>query len=116
MQPTLFESAEGRLESFLDFHKRNPRVFELFLAMAREAKERGATIGARCIWETIRWNTNVADKPANDEFVLNNNHVPYYSRIVMLKDPELEGYFDRRDKRFDTDDATLLYEFNRVEV
>ncbi len=104
-----------RFTQWLAYHKLNPRVWTLFRDLSREAWRSGQRLGARCIWENIRWRLHVAEKPADDAFVMNDHHVPYYARLVMLRHPDMDGYFERRDARFDIDDATLLREANAID-
>lgn len=111
-QPRLFHC--DRFEEWLKFHKKNPRVWIHFRDLSRQAFRSGRKVGARCVWENIRWKMQIAER-SDDGFVMNNNHAPYYARLLMLRHPELDGYFERRDSRFDVDDATLLNEANAID-
>lgn len=108
---------QDRFEQWLNYHRDNPRVYMLFRDLTRQAFRAEKKFGARCIWENIRWKLQFETRidPGEDEFVMNDHHVPYYARLVMLRHPELEGYFERRDARFDVDDATLLGEANEID-
>lgn len=101
----------GRYSHFKEFHKNNPRVFELFEQFARTAKTRGSRrcFGARMIGERIRWYTAV-ETDSDDEYRINDHHWPYYARLLMLRYPEFDGYFERRDSHFDVEDKQLLEE------
>lgn len=88
--------------AFWKFHARNPGVLELFLRFAREAKAArirrpGAPrIGAKAIWERIRWEYSVVEEIDSSAFVLNNNYVSRYARLAMMKEPSLAGMFETR--------------------
>jgi len=106
-QLALFQQKE-RFEAFKRFHEENPQVFALFLHFARQAKQAGQRrrFGARMIAERIRWYTAV-ETASDDGYKLCNNHIPYYARLIMLKFPEFEGFFSRRDANFDVEDEEL---------
>lgn len=107
---------QDRFEQWINYHRDNPQVYLLFRDLTRKEFRAGKKFGARCFWEVIRWQLQPPqiDQGA-DEFKMNDHHAPYYARLVMLRHPELEGYFERRDKRFDVDDATLLGEANQID-
>ena len=106
-----FAQLGPRYRRFRKFHRENPRVFELFAHFAAQAKERGRReyFGARMIGERIRWYTAV-EVTTEDEYKLNDHYWPYYARLLMLTDERFAGFFQRRDARFDVDDATLVRE------
>ena len=95
-----------RFAAFLAFHRDNPNVFELFVRFAKEAAAARAKFGAHMIGERIRWYVNV-ETSSDDGLKLNDHHLPYYSRLAMGRHPELDGLFEVRDARFDTDVETL---------
>lgn len=105
---------EGRFEAFLEFHRANPQIYRLFLDLTLQMFRSGQNLGARCVWEQIRWRVNVKVQ-RTDVFRMNDHLVPYFARLVMLRYPELAGFFERRDARFDTDDFTLLTEANAID-
>ena len=101
----LFYGGE-RYQAWKRFHEENPQVYKLFLKFANEAREAGRErFGARMIWERIRWYTQV--ETTGWKFKLNNNHVPYYARLLMLRDRRFDGFFDTRDARFDVTNDEL---------
>ena len=106
---------ESRFEAWVEFHRANPAVFDIFLEFSRRARARGVKrLGARLIGERIRW--HIAVETTDHEFKLNNNHLPYYSRLAMLVSPELEGVFSRRDTHFDATDDEILAAHSRQVV
>lgn len=94
-----------RFTAWKNYHRANPRVFDLFITYANAAREAGRKrIGARLVGERIRWFARV-EANSEDAYLINDHHWPYYARLAMLVDSRLEGLFSRRDANFDcTDD------------
>ena len=99
----------NRLETWAKFHFENPRVFELFIEFARQAKRAGRErFSARTIGERIRWYVDI-DTNTADGFKLDNNFLPYYARLAMLLHPaEFAGLFEKRDRKFQGTDGQIL--------
>lgn len=89
----------SRLEGeFWDFHKDNPRVYELFDQFTKYAIERGRTnFSVSVIIERIRWETTIVT--AGDDFKINNNFRAYYARLWMRNNPQYDGFFRTREIR-----------------
>jgi hypothetical protein len=116
-QQLLFAQEPTRFDAWQAFHAENPHVYRLFLERAWEAFLAGRKVGARCIWEVIRWNQNVEVAGVDgDDFKMNDHNVPYFSRLVMLRHPQLAGFFDRRDSHFDATDDELLRAADRIDA
>lgn len=113
-QPLLFAEAPSRFEAWQSFHAANPHVYRLFLERTWAAWRSGRKVGARCIWENIRWHLNI-EVAGVDEFKLNDHLVPYMARLVMLRHPEMDGFFERRDSHFDATDDDLLRAADRID-
>ncbi len=96
-QLTLFQTT--RIDSeFEKFHKDNPKVMELFLKFAKQAKEAGRErMGAKAIIERIRWHTSV--DTIGSEFKCNNSYTSRYARLAIKENPELAGLFTLRELR-----------------
>lgn len=108
-QRSLLPETRSRFERWVEFHGQHPEVFEEFERFARIARKAGVQrYGARAIWERLRWHFRVEQGDA--DFKLNDHFPPYYARLLMLVDERFAGFFERRDARFDVDDATLLCE------
>lgn len=97
------ESANPEADAaFWKFHERNPRVLVLFVQFAKEAKAAAVRrpgaprIGAKAIWERIRWEYSVVENVEGAAFVLNNNMTSRYARLAMMKEPSLAGMFETR--------------------
>ena len=99
-----------RYDAFRKFHLVNPHVFDKFEEFAREARKAGRTrFSAHMIGNRMRWYTQI--ETTGDEYKVNNNHLPYYAKLLMLLYPDEFGeFFQRRDRFYDTTDAILLEE------
>lgn len=80
---------------FWQFHKENPRVYELIKQFAYQAKNSGRQrFGIKMIWERLRWYTTV--ETTDEQFKLCNNHHSCYARLLMIEDPSFEKFFSRK--------------------
>tara|TARA_Y100001938_G_C7796179_1_gene284916 strand:+ start:100 stop:429 length:330 start_codon:yes stop_codon:yes gene_type:complete len=96
MQHSFFENLEvprnEKEARFLEFHKNNPKVYDLFDHFTRQAIESGYDrIGARLILERIRWEANITTK--DKDFKLNDHYIAYYARRWMKQNPKHKGLF-----------------------
>ncbi len=97
-------------EKFRLFHFENPDVFDLFEKFARQAKASGrGRFGAFMIGNRIRWYTQV--EVVGDDYKINNNYLPYWARLLMLKyEDDFAGFFELRSMLVEISDKTLLEE------
>ena len=71
---------------FWRFHNRNPHVYGLFNRFAMDLVKRGyGLFSSNRIMERIRWETMI--DTTDPRFKINNNHPPYYARMLMPKNP-----------------------------
>jgi len=97
----LFPERDPAHEAFLEFHRANPRVYELFVQYTFEAIRAGCRhFSAYSVRERIRWNRDVETR-GRDGFKLNNNLTPYYARKFMHDHPAQRGIFATREARAD---------------
>lgn len=83
---------------FGDFHEANPQVYRELEKLAWQAHERGRRkIGMQMLFEVLRWNRIMQTQ--GDDYKLNNNYAGRYARLIMEKNPELEGIFETRELR-----------------
>lgn len=67
---------------FKEYHAENPQIFDLFDRFTREALDAGhRELGAKMIFERLRWETMVA--AADAAYAINNNFSAYYARLWM---------------------------------
>jgi len=104
-QPSLFNAplpdeparrkGAGVRQSFEDFHRDNPQVFELLRNKALALKRNGwCTFGMKALVESARWSGRLETN--GKPYRLNNNHVAGYARLLMETTPELRGFFRLR--------------------
>ena len=81
--------------AFWDFHNENPHVYSRLVALARKIKDRGfRSYSINSLFEVLRWHSDLETK--GSLFKLNNNYRSYYARLIMEKEPDLEGFFSIR--------------------
>jgi len=82
--------------AFLEFHHKNPEVYELFKRFTFQVVNSGRHgYGARSLIERIRWHTNI--ETTDPDFKINNNHAPHYARMFMLEFPKHDKFFTTRE-------------------
>jgi hypothetical protein len=93
--PSKFLSAQERFE---DFHRRNPQIYRLICEYARRLKSAGRTrYSIKTIWAVLRWQSDVQTE--GEHFKLDDRHYSRYARMVMAREPDLEGFFNTRELR-----------------
>lgn len=86
------------MKSFKQYDQENPQIYTEFKRLAFQLINRGYRhIGAKQIFEVIRWNTMVS---GNDGFKVNNNYAPNYSRKFENDHPTYAGIFRKRLCKF----------------
>lgn len=83
---TYAPTGEGKYARWLEYHRHNPEVFTMAAALARRMHRTHKGIGARQIMERFRWEMNErVDRPeGQEEFRLNNSHIPFYGRAMIV--------------------------------
>jgi hypothetical protein len=85
---------EQTARSFLEHHCAHPQVYYAFQKAALEAIGTRTRVGAKAIFEDLRFETQVGT--SDDEFKLNNVWASYYARLFALRNPEHSTYFEFR--------------------
>lgn len=84
-------------EAFVSFHAANPHVYERLVEMSRRLLRRGhQKIGIGMLFEVLRWEHLIQTTGDADNFKLNNNYRALYARMVMARNPDLDGIFELR--------------------
>lgn len=88
-------------ERFEEFHEANPRVYEVLVRLAREwVRSTGRhKLGAKALFERARW--EIALTTNDPDFKLNNSYTPYFSRLIMAHESDLDGLFHCRASEAD---------------
>ena len=82
-------------ENFEAFSAAHPSVLEALLVLTRQMKNRGfKKYSIMTLYGVVRYQLSLH---SGEDYKLNNNHMPYYAREIMSRDPELEGFFDLRE-------------------
>lgn len=98
--PDFTDQPPARVQSFLDFHQANPKVFELADRFTREAIEAGRQrFGMKMVFERIRWYSAV--ETTGSSFKLNNNYTAFYARLWMHRNPGQPQVFSLRASHAD---------------
>lgn len=96
--PYLFEGLCVKNEvAFREWLPRNMHIYIWFVGFATAMKVTRDRdyYSARMIWERIRWETMLREKPEK-EHKLSNNHAPFMAWLVMEAEPELAGMFQKK--------------------
>ena len=92
-------------KEFLEFHAKNPHVYERMLTISRQLKARGfSKYSTRTLMCVLRfeWDLQtsheevVVDGGETRSLKLNDHHTPYYARMLMKNHPDLLGFFEVR--------------------
>lgn len=88
---------DENFEKFREFHRANPAVYTLFQKYTFTAIEAGRTkYSARNIMERVRWDADIVIRGGG--FKINNNFVPFYSKMFMQAYPQHNGFFNTRSR------------------
>ena len=88
-------------EQFERFDAEHPEVYKYFEQATRDLIASGrARVGAKDIWERLRWYTR-AGGPAQTQYRLNNNYTARYVRKLIAAHPELAAKIETRRLRTD---------------
>ena len=87
---------------FERFHAENPHVYKRLKRLAFLLKVRGVErYGMKALWEVLRYEQAIATTAAAGSYRLNNNFTALYARLLMDEEPDLEGFFELRERRSD---------------
>lgn len=94
-------AAQRRAErdrAFIEFDAENPEIFERLKTMALRLKERGFQhYGLRCLWEALRYDLSI--ETTGKQYKLCDHLPPYFARKIMAEVPELDGFFETRERK-----------------
>jgi hypothetical protein len=86
------------------FHASNPQVYAALVSLARRfrAKNRSAQTGIKMLYEVLRWEYFLATD-SQDEYKLSNSYTAFYARLIMQKEPDLDGIFNLKQSIADNE-------------
>ena len=102
-QPTLWTIEKPKKsirERFVTFHNGNPNVYRRLCELARDVQAAGhknAAIGL--LWERLRWENYMPVKTSVEKYKLNDHFRAEYARLIMNREPDLQGFFETRALR-----------------
>lgn len=83
-------------KQFIAFHRENPHVYDKLVELAFMLKERQhKKIGIAMLFEQLRW-LHALETSDMSGFKMNNNYAAFYARMIMGRNPALEGFFEIR--------------------
>lgn len=87
------------MRAFRKFDQENPEFYPLLVKFAREAKRAGKRVySITPIIQRARWAYDIETTRTGDKAFKINDHVaPYYSRMMMMREPDLRTFFNTRD-------------------
>ena len=109
LQPPLLESLQQTTEPkvskeatiqerFEAFHKSNPHVYAALRSLALQMLGSGVRqYGIKGLFEICRWQFALQTK--GEPFRLCNTYSSRYARLLIDRNPELEGFFELRGLR-----------------
>lgn len=91
-------------EQFVEFHNANPHVYEALVQSARSFREQTGKdkCGMSLLVGRARWVLAIRSN-GEEEFAINSNYAPFYSRLIMDREEDLKGFFDLRSSIADLD-------------
>lgn len=101
-QPTLWTIQKPKKsirERFTIFHNGNPKVYAEIVDIARQMRSRGVQkMGISLIFERLRW-LHFIEVQTAEGFKLSNDFRAEYARLIMSREPDLDGFFETRTLR-----------------
>ena len=95
--------AEGKLETeFWTYHAKHPKVYRELVRFARQVREKrgpDAVVGIAFLYERARWSIWFESQRDEPTPKMSNNHRAYYARLLMERNPDLEGIFRLKRQR-----------------
>lgn len=94
-------------KKYEEFIARYPWLIDEVVSYAQMVKAQGReSYGMRLILERIRWDFEIGEMHDAPELIegelrtlkINNNHLPFLSRDVMSRCPDLAGFFEVREQ------------------
>ena len=94
-QLTLFSETWAERAAVFANTPEGHQVLNRFIRIAWGCRARGVKIGAKAIWERLRWHYTIA-RADSERFKLNNNYCSYFARFAIAKEPRLAEVFNFR--------------------
>ena len=80
------------------FHNDNPDVYRHLKDLALVGRRSGMQhCSIMKLFAVLRWEIDIST--TDPKFKINNNLMPFYARLLMEQEPELEGFFRLRRRK-----------------
>lgn len=80
------------------FHRENPQVYQHLRALALALLDSGQPHHSiKGLFEVLRYNAKL--RTNGTPYKLDNNYTAFYARLLMLREPRLDGFFYLRSRR-----------------
>jgi len=114
MQPDLFPESLPKLVSveneehdttsdrFHRFHEANPAVYNAIVSMSKQVRSKGLKKwSVRSAFHVLRYVSVNVD--AGNDYKINDNFSPFYSRMIQARVPELSEFFVNKKSQADNE-------------
>lgn len=109
MKMTRLEEVREQAQAF---HTAHPEVWTLFEKYTKQIISAGfKNYSGKSVFERIRWHMDTGGDGLN-QFKINNNYCPFYTRRFMKMFPEHDGFFRTRKQTTEDKPATNLPELS----
>ena len=99
MQTAIRFAPPASQAAFEKFHEENPHVYIELVNLTRTVKGRGVDrYGMDTLFGVLRFRHTMQTNDPLSTYKLNNNHKPYYARMIMKNNPDLDGMFETRER------------------
>jgi len=90
-----------KAEKFEKFHQDNPNVYEALVSLARRRVNRTGRrrMAIASLFEVARWEISLST--TDPDYKIANDHKPFYARLIMAQEPDLDGAFELRSSEAD---------------
>ena len=102
---------EQLFDEWLTFHESNPMIYIELCRMALELLDAGRSrYGIHGLFEVLRWH-RARLQTTDEEFKINDHHAPFYARLLMIREAQLEGFFTlKNEEKY----APLMARFHKI--
>lgn len=106
-RPDLFDGLTyWREQKFKKWLPENMHIYAAFVRYAKQLKSAANRpyYSARAIWERLRWDTILEDRP-DGTYKMSDLNMPFVAWLAMAAEPELRGMFKKRKANHDEEIA-----------
>jgi len=97
-QLSVFMDNDRIARNFAQFHHENPHVYQGLRHLALRLRRAGRDhYGIKALFEVLRYEQALITT-SDDGLKLNSNYTALYARKLMQDEPELDGFFQLRER------------------